>query len=831
MTDSTRLKIQDIISSLIDDYGLVFWYDDGGDMQDFAQSISLPGVEVLTLQNNAFTLKHRILKGEQPDRGFLIYSPKERPTDDNNWLLDLEVTAAPFSADMGSLYATECGIPLEIKKEVIDPHLEFFKQAPNRNKLKSRLREGMTVEEIIRQMLAVVSKSEPTYDQVTLSLAQEEYEGKTDIKEKLEKCGLAELYWNDVTKFFGYKGGLQLKDLLIELFRDDMMRHVDKPVLANEAYIFMRDWRDSRQYGELYKQWAEKLEKELNIKKSIEGYELHQLVQMETFPCVDKVIAQYLQMEVSNATISAEKLETIVEQRENKIFFAVAAHTIRALLEARRLMESIDQMMHGLIINSVEEGYNLYCNSLYEIDLHYRHYIREANNAESTGLLASLTDLVQRTYTNSYLDELGKRWQPLVDGLKKWSIEHIISQRHFYNYYVAPYVDKGNKIFVIISDALRYETMVELEQRIGQMGRMVTQMKPAMLSTLPSYTQLGMAALLPNSELSYDKQADEVFADGISTKGTENRKKILCKKKTTSLAIRAEDFLAISNPKAYFKDYDVFYIYSNIIDKTGDNKDSENLVFQATEQEFDHIIKIVEMIRNGNGSNILITSDHGYLYQNEQLDDSDFTDFKVMGNVIADTRRFILGTQLQPGNAVKTWNSEDVGLKQGLQVQIAKGMIRMRKQGSGSRFVHGGSMLQEITVPLLHINIKKAVGLSQVEVEILNQRTRLTTNNQTINFYQTEAVTEKVKGITLRIGFYDQTGELISDSQTIAFQSQNEESTMREQKHTFVFKNQLSKLNGQEVVLRMEKQIPNSEQWAIYKEIPYKVSVMFQAEF
>ena len=129
------------------------------------------------------------------------------------------------------------------------------------------------------------------------------------------------------------------------------------------------------------------------------------------------------------------------------------------------------------------------------------------------------------------------------------------------------------------------------------------------------------------------------------------------------------------------------------------------------------------------------------------------------------------------------------------------------------------------------INIKKAVGLSQVEVEILNQRTRLTTNNQTINFYQTEAVTEKVKGITLRIGFYDQTGELISDSQTIAFQSQNEESTMREQKHTFVFKNQLSKLNGQEVVLRMEKQIPNSEQWAIYKEIPYKVSVMFQAEF
>lgn len=831
MTDSTRLKIQEIISSLIDNYGLVFWYDAEGDMQDFAQSLELPGVEVLTLENNAFTLKHHILKGEKPERGFVIYSPNAKPADEDNWLLDLETTAAPFSADMGSLYATECGIPLEIKKEVIDPHLEFFKLSSNRSKLKTRLRDGMNINEIARQLLAVTCKTEPTYDQLTLALAEEAFEEGTDIQEKIEKYGLSDLYWEEVKHAFGYKGSQKVKDLLIELFRDDMMRHIEKASLTNEAYIFMRDWRDSRQYGELYKQWAEKLEKELNVKKSIEGYELRQLVTMETYPCVDKVIAQYLQMEVINGTMSVERLEAVVEQRENKIFFSVAAHTIRALLEARRLIESIDQKMQGLIINSVEEGFSMYCNSLYEIDLHYRHYIHEATNAESTGLLATVTKMVQLAYTNSYLDELGKRWQPLVDGMKKWSIEHVISQRHFYNYYVSPYVDKGNKIFVIISDALRYETMIELEQRIGQMGRMVTEMKQAMLSTLPSYTQLGMAALLPNRELSYDKPADEVFADGISTKGTDNRKKILCNKKATSLAMRAEDFLAITTPKTFFKDYDVIYIYSNIIDKTGDNKDSENRVFEATEQEFDHIIKIVEMVRNGNGANILITSDHGYLYQNEQLDESDFTDFKVMGNVIADTRRFIIGTQLQPGNAVKTWNSEDVGLKQGLQIQIAKAMNRMRKQGSGSRFVHGGSMLQEVVVPLLHVNIKKTGGLSEVSVEILNQRARLTTNSQTISFYQTEPATEKVKGLTLRIGFYDPAGELISDLQTITFQSQSEDSTLREQKHTFMFKNQLSKLNGQEVLLRMEKPVANSDQWTTYKEIPYKVSVMFQAEF
>ena len=202
-----------------------------------------------------------------------------------------------------------------------------------------------------------------------------------------------------------------------------------------------------------------------------------------------------------------------------------------------------------------------------------------------------------------------------------------------------------------------------------------------------------------------------------------------------------------------------------------------------------------------------------------------------MGNVITDTRRFVIGDNLQPGNAVKTWNCEDVGLKSGHQIQIAKAMNRMRKQGSGSRFVHGGSMPQEITVPVLHVNIKKDADISQVDVDILNKRAKLTTNNQTISFFQTEAVSEKVKGITLRIGFYDAQGTLISDSINMVFDSENTESTQREKKHIFVFKNQLSKLNGQEVTLRMERQIPNTEQYVPYKEESYKVSVMFQAEW
>src|SRR5690625_7522483 len=49
------------------------------------------------------------------------------------------------------------------------------------------------------------------------------------------------------------------------------------------------------------------------------------------------------------------------------------------------------------------------------------------------------------------------------------------------------------------------------------------------IAQLTSYTQLGMAALLPNKKLSFGK-GDEILADGKSTKGTPARANILADK-------------------------------------------------------------------------------------------------------------------------------------------------------------------------------------------------------------------------------------------------------------------------------------------------------------
>lgn len=834
MSDSYKIKIQNILSDLFNKHRYIFWYDTEGVMEDFVSSVCINDVEVLVLDGNPFGIKYRMLCVEpQPERGYLIYSKSDKPANEDNWLLDFQEEGTIFAADMASIYAAECNIPFELKSTIVEKHIEFFKIAKNRSKCGSLVHHSMSAKEITDVMISISTGCNlPSYDQLTFILANECINEESEILNRLEKYNLDSYYWQMVKDAFGYNKAQNIKNLILVLFQDELNSILGHGSLTNEAHIFMHDWRDSRQYGELYKRWAEQLETELNILSQLKGESLDKLIRIETFPCVDKIIALHLQKEVNHGTMQADKVEAIVDSRRNKLFYDTAQHTMLALLEARKLFEDIEMKVSGMSMNTTEEGFKLYIKELFTIDQHYRHYFREANQAESHNLLADITPKVEQVYSNNFLNELAKKWQPLVDNMSKWSIDNTFSQRNFFKTHINPLTSKGKRTFVIISDALRYETMKELQQRIAHENRMECTMKDPMLGVQPSFTQLGMAALLPHRELSFDKQSDEVFADGKSTKGTENRTKVLLSTVAKSIAIKADDLLAIPHGRNWVKDYDLVYIYSNTIDKIGDALATEKTVFKATEDEMDKLLRVVRYIRDANGANIFITADHGYIYQNETLDESDFTDFKALGGTcFIENRRFVIGTGLWDGNGAKTWKSEQVGVKAGVDIQICKGINRIRKQGSGSRFIHGGSMPQEIVIPVLHVNIRKNKDVSYVDVDILGKQSNITTANLSVKFYQVDVATEKTKGVTLRLGFYDSTGNIISDTVSMTFDSASNDSLLREQKHTFRFKNMISKLNGQEVTLRMERQIENTDQFAPYKEEVYKVKVMFEAEW
>lgn len=122
---------------------------------------------------------------------------------------------------------------------------------------------------------------------------------------------------------------------------------------------------------------------------------------------------------------------------------------------------------------------------------------------------------------------------------------------------------------VIISDALRYEVGKALWMKLQQDEKCVATLEP-MLSVLPSYTKLDMAALLPHHQLEM-KDIEKVLADGKLADTTEQRQEILRSCVTNSRCVQFKEIfgLNIAGLREIFQDQNIVYIYHNQIDARG----------------------------------------------------------------------------------------------------------------------------------------------------------------------------------------------------------------------------------------------------------------------
>ena len=79
-------KVQAALGKIFQQHRLVFWYDEKAEMTELFETIQIPGIEKLKIENNEFTLKHRLIV-EQPKQRFLLYQPSPKPVENENWLL------------------------------------------------------------------------------------------------------------------------------------------------------------------------------------------------------------------------------------------------------------------------------------------------------------------------------------------------------------------------------------------------------------------------------------------------------------------------------------------------------------------------------------------------------------------------------------------------------------------------------------------------------------------------------------------------------------------------------------------------------------------------
>lgn len=824
------------LTKLFERHRVLFWYDTKRELRGDFETLELPEVEKVEIRNNEFGLKHRILR-IQPEQKFLLYREGEQPADPDNWLLDIQLAHDVFRTDQVGIWLSELELSLDFTA-VVEEHAEFYRVAKRREALKALLKPDDSVGRIRLKMLAICAgcPTDARIDAIAEQLLAEAADGRDEKAKLISRCNLDAFHWEHMTRFYGYRSdNPSITDFVIELFKSCYVLGTQgDALLTPDALVFLKRWKDSRSFEKCFEWHSDECAKVLGIEEDLETRDFRTLIELDYFRLIDRKIISDLVRAVGNRTESGGDVALWVRQRRQSHWYGEFRHSYEAIDYAAKFLHAMDEAT--LSMESLQDGVERYRTSWYLLDQLYRKFVYHERMAGQASLMESLSEQIENLYSNNFLLKLNDRWQTFVDETPMWGPTPMRLQRTFFKQWVQPFLKKDNKVCVIISDAMRYEVGDELIGLIRQEDRYNAEMDSA-LSMLPSYTQLGMAALLPNKELSLaDNDSGSVLVDGLSSQGLANRVKILEASATKrATALKADEFMGMNKEecRTLLRDHDVIYLYHNRIDDTGDKRESEERVFVAVEETLQELIRLIKKLTGANANNLLVTSDHGFIYQNRALEESDFSGSDAEGDeILFRDRRFVLGKGLKATSGFRKFSSAQLGLSGDMEVLIPKSINRLRLKGSGSRYVHGGASLQEVVLPVLKINKKRQSDVTAVEVDILRGTSSTISSGQVaVAFYQAQPVTDKVQSRILRAGIYTQAGDLISDSHELVFDLASENPRERELQVRFVLTRKADDANEQEVILKLEEKHAGTTHYKEYKSLRYLVRRSFTSDF
>jgi len=810
---------------------VVFWHDIDGDYSSEVESLSLKDVQIIRVAGDEFAVKYRLLQSE-PNAKFLVYREGVVPSGIGNWLCDLEFAYGVFTADRSSLLQKELGLTDPSVAKVLADRGKFFGAAARRQSLARLLLPQDDAIKLQAKMCAVLLKaSEHSMRELTRELLTENAADQSAKYNELVTYGLDAFYWQGVATIYGYMSpSPSVSDFVLWIFRKAMDGFkTDVPDQLRNIKLDFGSLRYDVRSQDAMAPLARRAASDLNYKAKIEDVDFREFGSLDLFEQTDQKIIGDLARAVAQQSVTPREVADIVRARQSSIWLARYSKLYVAIESASDLLAAISALPGS--VDSFDHGLARYQSEWFRIDQLYRRFTYSAKTAEFQAPLAGLRAEVEKFYANKFLYEFGTAWQKAVDTVSEWKSTTLRSQCTFFADHVAPVVGDGRrKAVVIISDGMRYEVADELGARIRKEDKFDAELG-AMLGVLPSYTQLGMASLLPQSSLRLAPEGLPVFADGQRTDGTANRTKVL--ESVNGFAIQTEEVSGKTRDelRALLQQHQVLYVYHDRIDALGDKAATESQVFEAAEETLRVLVDLVKKLASADATNFLITADHGFLYQDTPLDEAFFLSTAPQGDEITRTnRRYVLGRGLKNDPAYMTFQPSQVGLDGDVEVQIPKSIHRIKLPGAGTRYVHGGAALQEIVVPVLTINRKRKSDVRPVNVEIVPETDKITTGQLAVRLYQPEPVTDKVQARTIRAGIF--VGETpLSNPIEITFDSDSADKRERYRTATLFLSQEADDYNKRAVELRLEERIPNTNQWRVFTKALYTLKRSFTADF
>lgn len=448
-----------------------------------------------------------------------------------------------------------------------------------------------------------------------------------------------------------------------------------------------------------------------------------------SLPLIEKVI---------NDDVSSDPLVTIEKMRSLSLRLGENSNLMPLVRFVENCAALYDAMSHitTFRLDTPKEYIDTYTDEFSKIDRYYRHAIDsfyklpELEGGIATGIseLKHSIDIKYANITNTFNVEWLDCIREVGKPLNKLG---VLCQNEFFSTYY-----QSQKLVVIISDALRYEVAVELLEKLGEKKHIAT-LSP-MMALIPTETKICKPALFPHEKLAMEN--DTVAIDGKILSSTKLRDDQLKKYKAEAVCVNFNDVCTqIQSHRELFK-RPLVYVLHDRIDNNGHDQNARDITENCT-KAVEELAKFVHSLHMTlNCSNVIITSDHGFLFNDIRLEEKD--KITVKEESLDTTTRYYLTHNSDNVDEVVKFNIEeqtDILTPETLYMATPKGTNRFAAPG-GYKFCHGGTSLQELIIPVIHSNLRRENSKQMVNVVLKNNNLSMVSSRLRFQLVQKEAV-------------------------------------------------------------------------------------------
>jgi len=720
----------ELIAKQVEDNGLVVWYDPEGIYEEAAKELELSTTTVLLYDGSFFKLRREIddrklMDGETPPR-LVVYVPMAQ-ADTKHALIELEAAGVvmqpgqqpPARNTRLAVVARNALRPILGEQTATDVEKQVEAGKLSLADLNTLAEKGG---EISKGVLALIFGTGNLQEVALTFLHNDGHD--PEIEKKSAKAELTELLKREFD--IEVSSDKSLEDIRLNLSRHILLTELianlgdaipDKlktakiassPGAIEACIALVRTWRLRRDFRDSYVVAALRVEKEYSIDRL--KFDAEKISEIETFLAIERTLLSYV--EKSLLKVPDGNLLTLAQSRMSRFWadtkpavqarWALIVSAAEVLLEAERVGKALQSAPESIdaLVKEYAQGNTPWCL----LDTYHRHMESRWHNFEPElgndhENIEKLIIKARQRYTEVG-SELTKFFATCIQKGKLPSTG-LLRQSSIFEKYVRPGLEKEKTAYVWV-DALRFEMVRELTRLLKE--EFDIELQPA-IAAVPTITEIGMAALLPQSP----DEAKIIVADSsklaleIAGAVIKNRKdRITFLKEHADVPVfdtKLEELLP--KPKKRVREgiqsAQLVLVTSQEIDELCE----QDNIAQARRQidgVLNDLRRGLRILNDLGVQRVLLTSDHGHLFAEELSEDMKIDS---PGGKTADLhRRCWIGQGGSSDASYLRIPLKSLGMESDLDFATPKSFACFKVQGGARAYFHGGLSPQELIIPL-----------------------------------------------------------------------------------------------------------------------------------